>query len=276
MSLINDNTYGDYNIKLKALEKEYDVLLTQYLETKNAYIEALQEKNKGIRNYSINDKTSINGVVYKTIENVSDVEKCKALCSENKCDGAVYNSTNKKCNFHNINLGKFQLNTNQKTSSIVINYIEKLKKLSTIIGNLLIINNQIIQVIENLDPSYVKDIELKKQRSKELYENYKKLVNERDNVNKQLNDYNTLVQTYTEQNTGASKNYMVMNLLIFLIIFLILFGLKELFSIPINLLPIFIFSCVFFLSLNLDNAYGFLTWLGVIGILLFLYFINVL
>ena len=274
MSLINDNTYGDYNIRLKTLEKEYQVILSQYLETKNAYIQALQEKSKDNLSYLMKEKTAIDGSYSKLISNITNAEKCKALCAENKCKGATYDTETKNCSFYNMELGTFRLVPNQYTTIILPSDMEKLRVLGQIIQKLLNINAQIIQTIENIDPSYVEDIEAKKTRGEELYKNYKALINERNVVNAKLDEYNTLAQKFTEENINADKQYNLMNIFWFLVIFLTLFVLREMFSLPINFIPIFILSFVFFLTLNLGIPTGFLIWLGVVGLLIFLYFMN--
>lgn len=278
MSLINSDTYGDYNIRLKTLEKEYQVLLNSYLEAKKSYIEAMQNSAKGTNNYTILNDTDIRGGQRtKIIEDISDIEKCKALCAENKCKGAQYYGNSRECIFNSmerIGLSPIPKELSTNRSAIVDNSIYRLFEMNKIIMELLKVNNQIIRIIENIDPSYVEDIEAKKVRGDELYKNYKQLINERDMVNTKLDEYSTLSQKFTEENINADKQYSHMNIWLFLVIFILLYALREIFGFSISFIPIFILSFVFFLTLNIGLPIGFLIWLGVIGLLLFLYFMN--
>jgi hypothetical protein len=274
MSLINDDTYGDSAIKLKTLEKEYDILLKQYLEAKKNYVEALQSDAKGDSSYIIKENTGIRGNVFKTIQDVSSIEDCKALCIENKCDGAEYQINQKTCKLNHANLG-ISISENPNYSSIVKNHINYLGIMGNIIAKLLIVNAQMLETAENVDPTYQQDIEAKKIRADELFKNYKGLINERDLVNQQMDEYSMLSQKYSDENINAGRQYGLVSAWGFLVFLIFVFALREIFQIPISFFPIFIGAIVFFLGLNLGVPTGFLIWLGVIALLIFLYFMSV-
>jgi hypothetical protein len=274
MSLINDDTYGDSAIRLKTLEKEYDVLLKQYLEAKKNYIEALETDAKGKSSYVIKDNTGIRGTVFKTIQDVTSVDNCKALCIENKCDAAEYEIRRKTCKLNNANLGIAALE-NPDNISIVKSYINYLAIMGNIIAKLLIVNVDMLEAAENVDPTYQQDIEAKKVRGDELFKNYQSLINERDIVNEKMDEYSMLSQKYSDENINADKQYGLVSAWGFLVFLIFVFALREMFQIPISFTPIFILAIVFFLGLNLGVPIGFLIWLGVIAFLIFLYFMNI-
>lgn len=271
MSLINNNTYGDSTIKIKTLEKEYEVLSQQYLEAKNNYIQALQDNAKGVSNFVIKDKIALVGDKFKIINDVQNVEKCKALCIENKCKGATYIHKSKVCELGNLNLNDFKTVENAKTTSIIPSHIDKLQIMEQLISKLLSINRQIMQNIEDTNPAYVKDIETKKTRADELYKNYKSLIGERENINLQLERYNMLSHQYTEENAKTNYQYFILNIWFFIVMILVLFALKEMFDIPVSFVTVFFGTVVFFLTLNAGVPIGFLIWLGAIALLLLIY-----
>lgn len=285
MSLINDDTYGDSAIRLKTLEKEYDVLLKQYLEAKNNYIEALQDNATGKSSYVTRYNVGINGIPSKIIKDVNSLEDCKALCSENKCDGAMYMPLTDNLNQHDRNYAKMcglyidtpRMNFHEYNGSfitIIKEYKGSLKTMSDIVSKLLVINAQMLEAAENMDPTYQQDIDIKKDRADELYKNYKNLINERDIVNQKMDEYSMLSQKYSDENINAERQYWLVSAFGFVVFLIFVFALREIFQIPISFFPIFIGAIVFFLGLNLGIPTGFLIWLGVIALLLFLYFMN--
>lgn len=253
MSLINDDTYGDYTIRLKTLEKEYDVLLKQYLEAKKNYIETLQNDAKGNLNYTIKSSTLLNGDSYKIIQDVASVEDCKSLCIENKCDGASYNTNRKDCQLNNLNLGTMSILEDPNYSAIVRTNISNLAIMGDIIFKLLDVNSKIIQTIENIDPSYQENIDAKKDRADELYANYKSLIGERDMVNSKMDEYSMLSQKFTDENINANKQFNILSALWFVLFVILLFTLREIFQVPVSFVPVFVGAIVVFLVFNLDR-----------------------
>lgn len=274
MSLINDDTYGDSAIRLKTLQKEYEVLLKQYLEAKKYYVEALQDDAREKSSYVIKENVSIRGTVFKTIQDVNSVEDCKSLCIENKCDAADYKSDQKVCKLNSADQGISVLQQGGY-SSIVKSYINYLTIMSDIIAKLLIVNAQMLEVTENIDPTYQQDIEAKKNSSDELFKNYKNLINERDIVNQKMDEYSMLSQKYSDENVNAERQYGLVSAFGFLVFLIFLFALREIYQIPISFTPVFIIAIIFFLGLNLGVASGFLIWLGVIVFLILIYFMNI-
>lgn len=285
-----DDTYGDSAIRLKTLEKEYNVLLKQYVEAKKNFIEALQADEKAENAYIIKNDSAIfqDRDTGKIFENVFTVENCRDLCIENKCDGADYikesayrygqgGAFKDLCVLYRGNPRSGALNTYERkgVTSIIRKYSYYLDKMGDTIMRLLRLNRNILQAIEDVDPMYQQDIEAKKIRAQELFKNYEHLIKERDIVNQKMDEYSMLAQKYSDENINAGRQYGLVNAWGFVVFIIILFALREMFQVPISFTPIFILAIVFFLGLNLGVATGFLIWLGLIAFLIFIYFMNI-
>lgn len=284
MSLINDDTYGNSDIRLKTLEKEYEVLLKQYVEAKKNYLEALEGDAKEGNKYVIRDNTGIRGHGDRVILDVASVEDCKALCIENKCTAAEYitefnhpaeRNFKSLCRLYN-GFGSVSDKHERPGSVLIIRrFQEALQIMGDVIRKLLDVNYQMLQEAENVDPTYQQDIDAKKIRAGELFASYKGLINERDIVNQKMDEYSMLSQKYSDENINAGRQYGLVSIWGFIVFLIFVFALREIFQINISFFPIFIGAIVFFLGLNLGVPAGFLVWLGVIVLLLFLYFMNV-
>jgi len=271
---MKNTDYDDQIIRLKTLEKEYAVTIGEYIETKKNFIEALNQELANKKQFvDISNKEWL-GKELKTISNVNKVTDCISLCVENDCTGANYNTASKYC-YLKTNPSYGIRDASQDNMAIVTNSFDKAMSLSLLNEKLLDLNSQLMQLIQAINPSYKKDIEEKQVKEKEMYENYKKLIAERDYINKQLNDYNSLVASYQTENLNAKREYTFLNIWLILAIVSIILILQQMIGFSFNYSIILVFAFVLLFGLNLGSASGFLLWLSVLLFFIIMYYANV-
>ena len=180
-------------------------------------------------NYNINAEplTDVKGSTFWGTEKLNEgeaasIEECKAMCSSDSlCYGATYNPDKAYCWTRK---GEGQINVGLPNDYAIIP--ENLKYLKVIQGlseKLASINSKILKMINKGKPIYGEQ-ELKiKQQTGVLNKNYKKLVKEREKVEKTIKKYQDLNKTYQYGEVFINKNYstyIVLSIIIFVIVFL--------------------------------------------------------
>lgn len=263
----NDNVYNDKLLKLKTMEQEYSVAVGEYAEAKKNYMDLVNKELRGDITYSIINNSSLYGQELNNFSDINDVMACASICHQNKrdCFGATYISDTKKCNLISNRTQNFGLFPDEPTySSIVLSSINKVIDLLSINNKLIELNANMMQLLQDISPTYSQDIADKKIRSDEMYKNYKILMTEREYINQKLNEYNAVSTAYGTQNLYAQQQYNLLNIWIFIAIVAVIFVLQQVLGFSFNYTLFFIFVAAFIFSLNLGTPMGFLVWLIVI------------
>jgi hypothetical protein len=149
----------------------------------------------------------------------SSIEECKARCSaDSSCSGATYNSDKAYCWTRS---GDSQVGVGMPTDYAIIP--ENLKYLKIIQGlsqKLTDINDKILKTMNKGEPLYSRQDIHRKQQTILLNQNYKKLTEEREKVEKTIKKYQDLNQAQNEGEIVITKNYsaFILSVVIFLII----------------------------------------------------------
>ena len=149
----------------------------------------------------------------------SSIEECKARCSaDSSCSGATYNSDKAYCWTRS---GDSQVGVGMPTDYAIIP--ENLKYLKIIQGlsqKLTDINDKILKTMNKGEPLYSRQDIHRKQQTILLNQNYKKLTEEREKVEKTIKKYQDLNKAQNEGEIVITKNYstFIVSVIIILII----------------------------------------------------------
>jgi hypothetical protein len=177
-------------------------------------------------NYNINAEPliDIQGATFWGTKGISEgaassIEQCKAMCSaDSSCSGATFNPDKAYCW---IRSGDSQITVGMPNDyAIVPENLKYLKIIQGLSEKLTNINQKILQIINQGEPLYTKQDLQRKQQTMILNQNYKKLTEEREKVEKTIKKYQDLNKAQNEGEIVITKNYstFIAGILIFLII----------------------------------------------------------
>lgn len=188
-------------------------------------------------NYNINAEplTDIKGTTFWGTGKLSEgeatsIDQCKAMCSaDSSCSGATYNPDKAYCW---TRTGEGSISAGMPNDYAIIP--ENLKYLKVIQGlseKLESINQDILKTMNKGKPLYSEQEIKRKQQTATLNRNYKKLVKEREKVEKTIKKYQDLNKSQSYGENFINKNYSTFIFLIIIIIIIIILFIKFLPSI---------------------------------------------
>lgn len=248
-------------IKVKTLQKEYEVLLQQYQEAGKNYISYLQ--NSDSSNY-----TALQGRTWWGIKgiNESSVEtqaECENMCaSDEKCSGATFNPVKKYCwtrtGDGSLSAGlddDYALIPQQKSALIVMKGLN---------DQLLSINEQITNELKKSNPYIQQQSQEKNIQQQKLGESYQQLLEQKMEMEKQLQQYYSIEEDYDNQSlyvnqqTVSMRFWVLITCLILLVTFNKMYGSE---SPPIAItLWLLIIIVLIVLTYSLSSPAGFAMW----------------
>lgn len=256
----NDNIQASL-IKVKTLQKEYEVILQQYQEAGKNYISYLQ--NNDSSNY-----TALKGRTWWGTEGISEssVEtqaECENMCaSDEKCSGATFNPVKKYCwtrtGDASLSAGlddDYALIPQQKSALIVMKGLN---------DQLLNINEQITNELKKSDPYIQQQSQEKNIQQQKLSESYQQLLEQKMEMEKQLQEYYSIEEEYdnqslyVKQQTVSMRFWVLITCLILLVTFNKMYGSE---SPPIAItLWLLIIIVLIVLTYSLSSPAGFAMW----------------
>lgn len=210
-------------MELEKLRQSYSTVLTQY---KSAVADYINHLNSNEKQFVTVQGQAFNGTGSAGESSATTLQECVASCSNSKmCSGATFVSN--ECQ---IRIGDSPMVSSSENSyaiipkekQLLIN-VEKYNK------QLLDINQKLKQKIKTLEPLYDKTTNQVKEKNQELIKHYNELIQERDNIKKMLNEYETLENQENNYQIVVTKNYYWYILLIILA-FIMIFILYKTFS----------------------------------------------
>lgn len=268
-------------IKIEALEQEYMVILKQYENQYKNYINSIKESESSeTTDTSGNNFVALQGRTYWGQKGLKEssmqtVEECESMCaSDTKCTGATFNTAKRYCWTRG---GDGTLTIGNTDDYAIIPKIRKnLISLKNLNQKLLDINAKINTEITNIYPIAQQDVILKNKKQEELEKYYSLLLKEKIELEKTLEEYQTIEQQYENNflNT-VSQNTSLRLWTIFMLIILTVTIKKISGTNDTNSTVVFwaaIFILFILLSLNLTTAQGFAAWGLLILIIIFIKF----
>ena len=226
--MISDSSINDVSdktiIELETLSKQYNIILKQYEQNIADYLSFLQEKNNTDTFVSIKGQ-SYWGTKPLSLQQSSTLGKCKILCSTTEnCTGATYDPTSLQCFLRS---GESELIPSTENYYAIISknifYLTTLQKLN---NELTTINNKILEYINSGYKIYNIINKNSLLQKTNLNENYYKLAEEREIINNQMQEFQTITESISLSNSKTTANYYSYLLLIFLAIFFIIILIK--------------------------------------------------
>jgi len=202
------------------LNSEFNSLLTQYKDTYQNYINALNTNNINLTtvpNTSFVGTSNIN-----TLSN-STITSCKTACSTNtSCTGATFNSDLNTCILSN---GTGSLISTNQSIAIVQEAIYYSYQLQQLNSKLININNQMMNNVTQNESQYNQNQQQNAIQNESLNNNFYTLQQEKNQINEMIRQYETLNAAYNNGNIEVNSNYfnyVVLLLIVILLIFLLI------------------------------------------------------
>ena len=209
------------SIQLQNLSNEFNMLISQYQDTYQKYIDVINSDNtnfKTIDNSGFYGEKQIN-----TLSN-TDLTNCEASCSSNSsCSGATFNSTSNNCT---LSSGSGNIVQEQKSNAIVkeaMYYSYHLQKLNT---KLIAINQQMMNASSKNYNEFQKSQQQNIEQENAMNNNYQTLSDERIKIEKMIREYETLNSALENGTINVTSNYYSYIALVFITILLIFLFLK--------------------------------------------------
>ena len=290
-------------IKVQALQQEYEVTLQKYQEAGQNYIAALQyntvnpcskykKDSKGCYGNSTNYSTKTSPV-YPDTSNASyftalkgrswwgnapisegpasTQEECETMCANSdKCSGATFNPVKRYCWTRS---GDGNLTTGQDDDyALISKQQEALLLMKTLNDKLLDLNNQIAS--EFINPEVKQQDIDKNVKQQQLNVSYQKLLNQKIEIDKQLQEYYSINQDEMNQTLYTNSQNVSLRFWVLITCLVLLVTIKQLvgsgsppFSITIWL---FIIIVLIILTYTINTPTGFMLWfLLLVGIILY-------
>ena len=249
-------------IKVETLQKEYEVTLQQYQESGKNYITGLQT------NSSTNVFTALKGRTWWGTKGLSEgtvesQEECENMCANSsECSGATFNPVKRYCwtrsGEADISIGNddtYALITQQKAALSVMKYLN---------DKLLDLNKQISEQLQNINPEVRKQYEEKNQKQQELNESYNKLLEQKIELDKQLQEYYSIDQEEGNQYIYVNQQNVSFRFWVLITCLILLITIKQIFgagSPPISMtIWLLIIIVLIILTYSLSTPSGFLMW----------------
>ena len=171
---------------------------------------------------SIQNSSFIGGSPIST-KQVDNIESCIASCSAlSNCSGATYNSQQNICSLISGE-GSIIPSGNSGNVAIVSENLYYLNQIKRLNQQLLELNNQIRTTIHEGRPVYNDTIKELRISSTDLKDNYNRLQNERNRVDKMIKDFEDLESEKKETDITSSGNYTLFLFYLIVSIIVVLF-----------------------------------------------------
>jgi len=207
------------SLQLQNLSNEYNMLISQYQNTYQKYIDVINSDNKTFK--TVNN-SAFYGEKQINILNNTNVENCQSVCTSNSsCSGATFNTLSNNCT---LSSGSGNIIRQPKSKAIVkeaMYYSYQLQNLNT---KLLDINKQMINTSNNNYDKFQKSQQQTIEQENVMKNNYQTLSGERIQIEKMIIEYETLNSALENGNINVTSNYYsYIALLIIAILLIFLF-----------------------------------------------------
>lgn len=197
---------------LENLQKKYSNLLTKYKSAVNEYTNFLSEQSINpdkkpsfcrSKGYSIIGSERIGQNKSRTLQ------ECEASCAKlSNCTGATFITPKGKNRGCILSSGNIQKVKDQKhVYAIITTGKQLLLNMESINQQLIATNKEIVNKIKQVEPEINDNLNEMSSKNQELINNYKDLMEERDEISKFLKDYETLDSAEDENQIKITKNY---------------------------------------------------------------------
>lgn len=194
---------------------------------------------------------------------VNTQEECENMCANSdKCSGATFNPVKRYCwtrtGDNGITAGldtDYALVTQQKAALSVMKYLNE---------RLLTLNQQIANELQNINPEVRQQYEEKNQKQQELNQSYNKLLEQKIELDKQLQEYYSIDQEENNQSIYVTQQNVSFRFWVLITALVVLITIKRIFGSenpPISItIWVLIIILLIILTYSLSTPAGFLVW----------------
>ncbi len=214
-------------LNLESLSTQYKNLLVEYEQAVSNYVNYLKEETSPQSMVTVKGSTFW-GTNAITQNNSATLEECQASCSSTKnCTGATFNQTANAQPICWLRSGNGSIITGADSDYAIISKgLQLLSIIQNINQQLQSINKQIETQRNQGKPLYDSAKDKGKLQNVNLIKQFINLTRERENIDKMIDDYQTLVQKQDEGSIIINKNYYSF-ILLFVLVILIIFILSK-------------------------------------------------
>jgi hypothetical protein len=259
---MDDDALDSTLIKIKTLQKEYEVTLTSYEEASKNYILAL-EKNK--KEFTTLKQRSWWGTAGISETKEDTIEACQAKClNTTNCSGATYNSTDRYCWLRSGDTGVTAGRVDD--FAIITTTSLALSTMKTLNDKLISLNDEIAKELASIKVTdQTNEIE---ETQKKLNNTYLSLIIHKVVSYKQDQLYNSINRDDLDQSLYVSKQSIQNKFWMFVTCIILLVTIKQLVGIPnpplyITILFIIIILLIL-LSYTLTTHIGIVIWSSIL------------
>lgn len=192
---------------------------------------------------------------------VNSKEECENMCAKSsECSGATFNPVTKYCwtrkGDSGISIGRdddYALITQQKAALSVMKYLN---------DRLLDLNNQIKNALQTINPEVREQYEEKQQKQQELNSSYNKLLEQKIELDKQLQEYYSIEQGENNQSIYVNQTNISYKFWVLITCIVLIITIKKLFGIESPTITVFfiIIIVLIILTYSLSTPAGFIMW----------------
>jgi hypothetical protein len=208
--------------QIKSLSNEFNILMNKYKDTYKKYIIAINNSdNKTLK--TINDSAFFGENNIQTLKN-TNISKCQTSCSSNSsCSGATFNTLSNECN---LTRGSGNILPRQNSKAIVKEAIYYSYELQNLNNQLIKINEQMMNISKNNYNKFQSNQKESKLQEQTMKSNYNTLTEERKDIEKMIEEIETVNKAYENGNIIVTTNYYSYIILLLIVILLILMFFK--------------------------------------------------
>jgi len=197
---------------LENLQKKYSNLLAKYKSTVNEYTNFLSEQaiNPDKKpSFSTSKGYSIIGSEIIGQNKSQTLQECEASCAKlSNCTGATFitpKGNEQGCVLSGGDIRRVE--DQEHVYAVITTGKQLLLNMESINEQLIATNKEIVNKIKQVEPEINKNVNEMSSKNQELVNNYKDLMEERDEISKLLKDYDTLDSAEDENQIKITKNY---------------------------------------------------------------------
>lgn len=263
---MNNNTVSeDTLIKIEALQKEYESVLQQYQEAVKNYIATIQSTSSSGSTVF----TSLQGRTWWGAQGLTEgaantQEECETMCANSdKCSGATFNPVKHYCwaraGNGNITPG---IDTDQ---ALLPSQKAALLVMSSLNDRLVALADEIANGLKQIQPQVEAQKQEKNRSQLKLNASYQRLLEQKWEMERQLEEYNSADTDYQNQNIFVTQTNIQYRLWLLVALIVVLITVKKMMGTPISLTAnaifwIILFTLLFMLTFNLKQSAGFAVW----------------
>lgn len=210
----------DTSSKLQLLSDTFNSTLATYQQTYQEYINTIDSSDNTLM---VVPESAYIGKSNIGITANSTVDNCLSLCGTNpSCSGATFNTETTNCI---LSSGYGNVIKSKKTDSIVQKAVMYSYLLQNLNQKLMDINSQMSQIIKESYSQYQNNIKEKEAKEQLLQNNYNILIQERNQIDEMVRQFETINSAYDNGTINLNSNYysyisllLITILLVFLLI----------------------------------------------------------